>query len=367
MTMGIRDLLAYIGANYDKELGIGSDVPAQRRLREAPKLLADRVSSDLLIKARGGQGSATWTPWIGFFDQREQASSHEGLYVIYIFSADMRTVFLILNQGVSDLKERFGIDGAVQALRESGKNILRDLPDDLVSRWRDPVDLKAGTSWRQRAYVAGAVLAKAYDIASLPAEAELRADLRDMLDLYRIAIALEDRESATPGARDANAARYTALKAVDDRRPQFFKPKDSSDYRVFLKGREISKTRQHERLINEFVEHVRNLGFRPATVGASPRDLVMYRDEGEWLVEAKQVVQGNPRDSVRQAIGQLLEYRFCLYGSQESPHMVALFSEDIGNLFRDLLETIEIGAIWRTADGSWSGSARAKSWGLTNA
>ncbi|MDI5971323.1 DUF3578 domain-containing protein [Streptomyces sp. SL13] len=365
--MGIRDVLSGVGSHYDRKLGTERGVRAQDLLREAPNELVSCVPSGLEIKASGGQGSATFTPWIGFYDPRETVSSQEGIYVVYIFAEDMRSVSLILNQGVSMLKRKHGIEGAIAILESTAQGIVHALPDDLVRRWRVDVDLKSSKSWRQRAYVAGSILVRDYELEDLPSEAELRADLREMVDVYRIAIDIKNRVPGDRGAEavDRNAANYIANKVVGVRRFEEFKPKDSEAYRVFLKGRALSKGRNHERLVNDFAAHVQRGGFHPATVGASPRDLVVYRDEIEWLVEAKYVAEGNHREAVRQAIGQLLEYRFCLYGKGFYPCLIALFSEDVGDLFRQLLESVEICVIWRQGE-EWSGSDRAKEWGFVS-
>lgn len=363
--MGIRDLLLGIGTTYDHELGTDRGVAAQDLIRASADRLAGCVPSGLRVKASGGQGSATFTPWIGLFDPEETLSSHKGLYLVYIFAADMRSVYLVLNQGVTDLKDDYGVDGAEERLKSNALNLLQLLPPELVENWQDTVDLRAGRNWRQRGYIAGSVVAREYSVEALPEEAELRADLRDMADVFRQAIRLKKTAAdlGQPTVRDRNAAIQIGRTPVGATELEGFRPKDSGEYIAHVKGRTLHKSRSHEKLIDDFVHYIKDRGFRPASIGAHPRDLVLYRDDKEWIVEAKFVADKKARDATRQALAQLLEYQFCLYEKAARPYLIALFSEDIGELFGELLREYQIGVIWRTSNG-WRGSDLAERWGM---
>jgi hypothetical protein len=58
------------------------------------------VSGRIEVKGSGGQTSATFTPWVGFFDP-DETSSQFGVYVVYIFAEDLQSVALTLNQGIA--------------------------------------------------------------------------------------------------------------------------------------------------------------------------------------------------------------------------------------------------------------------------
>src|SRR4029453_14984153 len=106
------------------------------------------------------------------------------------------------------------------------------------------------------------------------------------------------------------------------------KPKSSESYVAHLAGRVLTKSRRHEQLIGEYGTWAAARGFRPSTKG-DPKELVLRRDDLEWLVEAKVLYQANATDAVRAALGQLYAYRHFLYEEVE-PQLVALFSEPIG-------------------------------------
>lgn len=136
-----------------------------------------------------------------------------------------------------------------------------------------------------------------------------------------------------------------------------FRPKNSEEYRQRVVGRTLIKERAHEQLISDFGHHVASNGHTPRT-NVHPRDLVVVAGHIEWLVEAKVLYNGNASQAVRAAIGQLYEYAFMLYDDPESARLLALFSEPIGLRYVELLESINIAAIWRFG-GRWTASVSA--------
>ncbi len=141
-----------------------------------------------------------------------------------------------------------------------------------------------------------------------------------------------------------------------------FAPKSDSDYVSYLTGKALVKSRRHETLLKEYGEHASSLGFSPAT-NVHPRDLTLLKYGDEWLVEAKVVYRGNATNAVRDAIGQLLQYRHFLYASGSAVRLVALFTEPVDDAYVDLLESVGIMTVWK-ATGGWQANAVAKSDGL---
>lgn len=111
-------------------------------------------------------------------------------------------------------------------------------------------------------------------------------------------------------------------------------------------------------------------GYVPITRGQHPKDLVLRRPGAEaetreeWLIEAKVVRNGNPTTAVREAVGQLYEYRHFLYQQQSEPFLMGLFSEEIG-VYASYLEEQGVASIWRYGAG-WAGSSMAQEWGMAS-
>jgi hypothetical protein len=91
--------------------------------------------------------------------------------------------------------------------------------------------------------------------------------------------------------------------------------------------------------------------------------MVVWREGVEWIVEAKVLYLGNAMNATRSALGQLYTYRHFLYGDQDGPGLLALFSESIGDALMSFLETVGVSSVWYDA-GEWIGSPTAIATGL---
>ncbi len=139
-----------------------------------------------------------------------------------------------------------------------------------------------------------------------------------------------------------------------------FKPKSSAEYVSVVKQAILTKSRSHEKLVDRYGRWVADQGFRPSTK-EHPKDIVIRRQADEWLTEAKVIYRGNATNAVRAAIGQLLTYRYMMPGGTTG--MLALFSENIGEAYVHLLESLGIASVW-SEGGKWRGSTGAVTTGL---
>ncbi|MGW7574229.1 MrcB family domain-containing protein [Streptomyces sp. NPDC054765] len=365
--MGIRDLLLDVATKFDTTLTTTSGNPGQGVLKAAGERLVDALPYGMKATGRGGQGGAAATPWIRIFDPSAGGSGTDGLYLAYIFSADLSSVTLTLQQGVTSVRQQLGTQGKKLRthLEFRAQALLAELPHDLVEAWGDRPQLKHH-EWRPRAYEASSVAARCYDVGALPSEGDLCADLGNMAMILKAALAAESQIRVV-NAADGPAAEYIAQAHDSYHGLEGFQPKTGDDYVVQIAAREQKRKQVHEGLIRRFGPYIHDRGFTPITKQVHPRDLVLRARDTEWLVEAKAVKKGNSTQAVREAVGQLLEYRYFCYGHKGAakPHLLGLFSESIG-VYADYLEDHGIGAIWRTADG-WAGSASAVEWGMADA
>ncbi|WP_328312600.1 DUF3578 domain-containing protein [Streptomyces sp. NBC_00442] len=366
--MGIRELLRDVATTYDRSAGSRRDVPGQRVLRSVAKRTDLVLPDGFTAQGHGGQTTPAATPWIGLFDSRGNSDPKQGLYLAYIFSADLKTVALTLQQGITSLEKRLGKGQAREAhLRWHAARLRRAVAAQRRQGWADEPSLRDGST-RPKAYEAASVIARPYATDRLPQEVDLQGDLLHAVDLLRSAEVanqawwIADSGSSLTVGYDVSSHGYNADPLAG------FKPKDSSDYLANIRSKQQVKRRSHEKLIEDFALHSVTCGYAPRTDGQHPKDLVLSRhgadvtDADEWLVEAKVVRNGNPTDAVRQAVGQLFEYRHFLYQGRRPPHLVGLFSEEIG-VYSGYLEQHGIASIWQT-DAAWGGSPLAREWGL---
>jgi hypothetical protein len=267
--------LLEVATTYDRAAGVST--PTQRLLKRAGRELQQHVSGGIEVKGSGGQTSATFTPWVGFFDPDETTSPQFGVYVVYIFAEDLRSAALTLNQGITRLVEKLGWPKARERLAADAKKIREALPPNAIAGL-DPTISLGSRGDRQRAYEAGNIAARTYkDLNALPAESQLRTDLRRMMALYQLAVATKrSLLQAQPGS----IASASVLQQPGDDPLRDFKPKNSENYTAHLTGRVLTKTRRHERLIEQYGTWAATRGFLPSTK-EHPKDLKSFARSGD--------------------------------------------------------------------------------------
>ncbi|MDQ0385990.1 hypothetical protein J2S54_002810 [Streptomyces sp. DSM 42143] len=356
--------LGYFLHQVGTTFGVGSDAStssdAARLLRAAPAEIGHLVPAGYLVEGSPGRGNAAVCPWVSFFDPDETTTATRGMYLVYLLAEDRKTFALSLNQGVTEITKALGAREARQKLSAQAKAIREALPAEARAGLDATIDL-GGQPGLPRSYEAGNILAITYEVAALPDEETLRADLSRMIALYQDALAV--REEVRQTTRD------TIVTVVEQPPTQsrelllHFAPKSDEEYVQVVTARRLRKSRSHETLVQQYGTYLREQGVEVGT-NVHPRDLVIVRNGTHWLAEAKFIRRGNATGAVREALGQLATYAFCLYPEDAQPHKMALFSEPVGDVYVRLLEHHGIAAVWRTDEG-WAGSPSAVAAGLT--
>ena len=137
------------------------------------------------ITGSAGQGNWTYSPWVAIFDKRITKSAQSGFYPVYLFKEDMSGVYLSLNQGATDLRNKFK-NKANAVLKERSDdfrtklNSLTQIHEDLL----ESIDLSVENSPNAPFYESGNIYAKYYNLNDLPSEEKLDSDLKGILNLY---------------------------------------------------------------------------------------------------------------------------------------------------------------------------------------
>lgn len=131
-------------------------------------------SSRYVIRASVGQGNWTNVPWIAIMNKEITTTTQEGYYIVYLFSEDMKAVYLTLAQGVTKTskEEMAKIKQEIRELIKQNDKIMKD----------DQIYLGESSTAINYAY-STAVYIK-YSINNLPTEIEFQEDLKEMLDIY---------------------------------------------------------------------------------------------------------------------------------------------------------------------------------------
>jgi hypothetical protein len=364
--MTLIDYLTVVGTGYDPRDGF--DTPQQRLLAAAGGSLADYGPNDFVIKASGGQRplATTDTPWIGFFDPDESVTPMRGLYVVWILRASGQAWTLSVNMGTEQrAREMKAVTAAgsrerrvLESLRDEAAAIRGELPGDMTAGWDTAMTLdSAGV--RQRRYEAATIIAKTYQLAALPDDKTLAADLAHACAVLGEAIRARDRLAVTkPGSVSTSGA--VRVDPVDRDLP--FSPGQDTPTTIDLPARSIVRTPRHEGGLRRYGTWLQSRGVK-LTTQVHPRDFVITQPSS-WIGEYKVVYGRDVTRASREAHSQLKEYRHFLYPTgTPQPGLVAVFSGPITVRRVDWLNAEGIAVVWDEHD-RWNGCPLAQAAGL---
>lgn len=340
---------------------LGKSQLAQQHLWQIPRDAPAEVPIGLTVRVSGSGRSLPVIPWIALLNPDVTTTATDGLYLVYLYSRSLQTVYLTMNQGATQhrlqaeaqgLKGRAAEDAAIEEISEETAALRGVLHPSVLTATLAVIDL-GEERFLPRAYEAGSIAALSYTLADLPDNSRLAEDLAEFSLLYSQCVTLKDQLAANRQVR--TSSRSAKQRAAAPTPTPVFKPKDSSEYVAQVQGSTQRRSRTHEALVKEFGEAVIASGRRAAT-NVHPRDLTVDGVNSHWLVEAK-TVGANAEPAVREAIGQLFSYRHFYYRDARvpDPHMLALFSSPIGAAFEALLTSLDIEVVCRDG-GTWTGT-----------
>src|SRR5438552_3245711 len=109
------------------------------------------------------------------------------------------------------LRQKLGDRAARDKLSQDAANIRGALPLELLDGLSTVMDIGPHAGARQKAYVAGNIVCRRYEVDGLPTEAVLRADLRRFIDLYEDAVEAKRRLlQQSPGSIASASGAQTA-------------------------------------------------------------------------------------------------------------------------------------------------------------
>ncbi|ADZ09786.1 hypothetical protein Metbo_1559 [Methanobacterium lacus] len=149
--------------------------------KEIPNEITQSLDGDkYIVKGSPGMGNWAQLPWIGIFNPKITYSAQSGYYIVYLFKENMDGVYLSLNQGVTDYRNKYGDKKALEHLKKSSE----EFRDKLVSEdLKKEIDLGNGNY--APFYEAGNIYAKYYEFGNIPSDEILLSDLNQFLDLYK--------------------------------------------------------------------------------------------------------------------------------------------------------------------------------------
>lgn len=190
---GFKKLISQIASQYHIEASkkLSENKVAPLIIKEFPKYIQKSAyinSQKYIVKGgMGGKPHIAEIPWVAILRTKITDTPTRGIYIIYLFSADMQKVYLSLNQGVTFLRENLddlGEGNSVEVLSVAAKvirSLLGDIPENINL---EKIDLKSQRKLA-KGYIKGHITGVEYNINNLPDERKFLTDLEEMMDLYK--------------------------------------------------------------------------------------------------------------------------------------------------------------------------------------
>lgn len=365
--MSLRELLSAPAALSYDHTG-DSQQPAQKELLNSRKELSSFVPVGYRIKKSGVAVNLPVIPWISILNPELTTTTQAGLYIVYLYSADMGKLFLSMNQGYTRHEEVAGLSGfrgkakhdrACETLRTEASDLLAGLKIRELVPTRNVASISLGAVGDlPKGYESGHIVGFEYSFSDFPSEEVLQNDLNSMFTIYDATRVIND-EIRSLGHKE----RITVSKdpkIINKRTTKteitsgFFEPRTTSEYVAYFTKMTYQVSPLHEALLTEFAKYAESKSWEPKNKKIGARDLVLVGKSGiEILVEAKTVGQSQEM-VVRQAIGQLFSYRYVYYEGKDIP-LVALFNRPIAGLWQGLLTSLNIDFIYGH-ENNWEGT-----------
>ena len=356
-------------ATHNYNMKAGKKQAAQDALLKARSDLTDYVPFGYKIRVSGSAVNIPEIPWISILNPELTTTTKAGMYLVYLYSADLSTLFISMNQGYTRHKENAEAAGlkrkkaeqeALLTLKSESKDIVKILKNENLIPENSvlAINLKS-ESELPKGYESGHIIGFKYDLKNLPSEDVLQNDLDLMISIYDAVKEANDSLRINSPKNRVTLSRDTGKKETSFFEeklalPAFFEPRNREEYVANYTKSTFKVSPLHEALINQFAEFALTYGWTPLNKKIQQRDLILKDKSGlEILIEAKTVGKSQ-EDVVRQAIGQLFAYRYVYYKGENIP-LIALFNREISTFWQGLLSSLGIQFIY-FRNNNWSGT-----------
>ena len=180
--MSFRETMLDIMRNYKTETMQGKFGKDHRIFKLLNYTVKDDItnnitSDNLIVKGSAGQGGWTSCPWIAVYNKEITTTIQEGVYIVYLFSEDMKRVYLTLNQGCTNLKKKLGTRKAIEEM-----TITREKVRSKVEHKDFNIDNNLSVG--NKDYEVGSIFYKLYTKDNMPQEQQILTDLNSVIAIY---------------------------------------------------------------------------------------------------------------------------------------------------------------------------------------
>lgn len=170
-------LIKVMNEYLDARQGPFSNHPLGKLLRhDIPSTIKDLpyITENYEVTGSIGKGNWTTVPWIAIMNKQITVSTQRGYYIVYLFSDDMKRVFLTFAQGVTEIPKE-----EMNSINEEIRTSIRMNP-----RVHKDNNLDLGQTKKARDYKESVAVYIPYHLEELPSEQQMLKDLEEMVMYY---------------------------------------------------------------------------------------------------------------------------------------------------------------------------------------
>ncbi|ANF95796.1 ATPase [Paenibacillus bovis] len=242
-SFSLRDDLLHMMTNYlqAKTEPFRAHLLGQYMRKTIPEHIKSLQFIYNYFQVQGSVGQGNWAnvPWIAIMHRQVTDSTQKGLYVTYLFAEDMRSVYLVLQYGVTDLKNKLGTKKAYEHFEQKAREIRAMMPNTRMNT-EDPIYL--GESGYAKDYAASTIAHFHYEIEDMPNNEQMVDDLWDAVETY---LSYVQRMGAAPSNEWANNFEEVVTES----------PEEEPDSVVFVRDIEVKET------LHNIQEYISQRGF----------------------------------------------------------------------------------------------------------
>lgn len=306
--MTIRSIISTVLSDYtrEKERAFAKNPLAQLLRSGFQGNVEDDVLGDGIVTSGSpGQGQWATVPWIGIFDKEISTSATRGFYIVYLFSSDMKSVYISLNQGWTFFKDTYGHNAKKQA-----KDVVKHFQNILIIKNNRmttvPIHLLQPTESNDlvAGYERCNIFSIKYEADHLPTNEQMENDLIDMIaclkdikkvlvNSHNVAESIEyilsinaKSDSLSSDSAEKIAQKLPVAQLIETSAPSTSKEKPANSSNTSKKGRKVK--------YDEVKKSNSEVGFfgEKAVLNFEKEKLIKYPDLAE-KVEHVSVKQGD--------------------------------------------------------------------------
>lgn len=159
-----------------------------------PEYIYEKLELDTeLYKVTGSIGMGNWAkvPWLSILYRPLTESTQKGVYIVYLFSEDMSTVYLTLNQGVTEPISSLGRNEGLKLLKNNANEIRSQIN---IKGFNIDDNIYLSDAGKGNDYQQSTIAYKLYNKNNLPNEELLLEDLKKIFTYYQSYIDTKDQD-----------------------------------------------------------------------------------------------------------------------------------------------------------------------------